>query len=113
MTFPRPQKSLREYLDQYASEHTQLGTKLTHMVGIPMIVASLPAMVVAPPVGGALFATGWALQLVGHYVFERHPPSFFEDPYYLLVGPVWVAIELAQLLRLPLPQSLAPAAQAA
>ncbi|HEX2570280.1 MAG TPA: DUF962 domain-containing protein [Polyangia bacterium] len=96
-------KTLREYLDQYAAEHTQLGTKLTHLVGIPMIVASLPLLPLAPPVGGAMFVGGWILQLIGHYVFEKHNPSFFNDPFYLLVGPIWVAIEVAQMLGIHIP----------
>jgi uncharacterized membrane protein YGL010W len=98
-------KSLQEYMDQYAAEHTQLGTKITHFIGIPMIVASLPILPFNPPVGGALFATGWALQILGHAVFEKSKPSFFEDPFYLLVGPIWVAKEMAQLIgfELPLP----------
>lgn len=96
-------KTLREYLDQYAAEHTQLGTKLTHMIGIPMIVASLPLLPLAPPVGGAMFVGGWVLQFVGHYVFEKQNPSFFNDPFYLLVGPIWVAIEVAQMLGIQIP----------
>jgi uncharacterized membrane protein YGL010W len=95
-----PQKTLRGYLDQYASEHTQLGTKLTHMVGIPMIVASIPATLVSPPLAGGLFVGGWALQFIGHAVFEKRKPSFFADPYYLLIGPVWVAIEAGQMVGL-------------
>ncbi len=103
MALPLPQRSLREYLAQYHQEHTKLGTKLTHMIGIPMIVASLPTALVNPPVAGGLFVGGWALQLIGHKVFEKNKPSFLADPYYLLVGPVWVAAEWMQLFGLPLP----------
>lgn len=105
-----PKKSLQEYLAQYAAEHTQRGTKLTHMVGIPMIVASLPAAVVAPPLGAALFTGGWALQFIGHAVYEKQKPSFFADPFYLLVGPVWVAAEWLELFGLPVPELLKVAA---
>ncbi len=101
-------KTLREYLDQYASEHTQLGTKVTHIVGIPMIVASLPILPFNPLLGGGLFIGGWILQFIGHYVFEKHNPSFFGDPLYLLVGPIWVAIEVAQMLGIKLPIAGAP-----
>lgn len=95
---PRPRKSLRGYLEQYASEHTQLGTKLTHFVGIPLIVGSLPTVFVNPPLAAGMFTGGWALQFIGHAVFEKKKPSFFADPYYLLVGPLWVAIEAGQLV---------------
>jgi uncharacterized membrane protein YGL010W len=103
MKLPLPQRSLREYLSQYHHEHTQRGTKLTHMIGIPMIVASFPTAVVNPPLAAGLFAGGWALQLIGHKVYEKNKPSFLADPYYLLVGPVWVTAEWMSLLGLPLP----------
>jgi uncharacterized membrane protein YGL010W len=103
-----PQKSLREYLGQYASEHTKLGTKLTHMVGIPMIVASIPTALVNPPLAGGLFAGGWALQFIGHALFEKQKPSFFADPYYLLIGPLWVAIEAGQMVGLATPTEPTP-----
>jgi uncharacterized membrane protein YGL010W len=102
LSLPKPQKTIKEYLDQYAAEHTRLGTKLTHAIGIPMILASIPAMVV-PPVGAALFAGGWFWQLVGHAVFERNKPAFLNDPYYLAIGPLWLAIEAAQAVGLPVP----------
>ena len=108
MNFPRPKHSLREYIAIYQKEHTTLGNKLTHMVGIPMIVASIPTMAVAPLVGGTMFATGWALQFVGHYVFEKNEPAFYGDAYYLLVGPAWVAAEWLELLGLPVPEALTP-----
>jgi uncharacterized membrane protein YGL010W len=104
-----PRHSLREYIAQYAKEHTKLGTKLTHMVGIPMIVASFPTAIVSPPVAGGLFVGGWALQIVGHSVFEKNKPAFFADPYYLLVGPVWVAAEWMQMCGLRVPEALTPA----
>ena len=108
MKLPLPQKTLREYIEQYRQEHTQLGTKLTHMVGIPMIVASFPTALVNPPAAGGLFVGGWALQLIGHKVFEKNKPAFLADPYYLLVGPAWVAVEWMELLRLPIPEAFKP-----
>lgn len=103
---PTPKKSLREYIGDYQKEHTKLGTKLTHMVGIPMIVASIPTALVSPPVAGGMFVGGWALQYTGHWVFEGNNPAFYTDPYYLLVGPVWVAGEWLALLGLPVPEAI-------
>lgn len=102
--------TLKRYLDQYASEHTKLSTRLTHMVGIPMIVVSIPVAFVNPFVAAGLFAGGWALQFAGHFLFERNSPSFFSDPVYLLMGPLWVVVEVLQLLGLPLPEYLSPGA---
>ena len=104
-----PKHSLREYIAMYQKEHTTLGNKLTHMVGIPMIVASLPTTVVNPLLGGSMFATGWALQFAGHYIFEKNKPAFYSDFYHLLVGPVWVATEWMELVGLPVPEALTPA----
>jgi uncharacterized membrane protein YGL010W len=103
---PKPRHSLRDYLSQYEKEHTKLGTKLTHLVGIPMVVASIPTIFVNPPVAGGLFASGWALQIIGHRVFEKNKPAFLADPYYLLVGPVWVAAEWMRILGLTVPEAL-------
>jgi uncharacterized membrane protein YGL010W len=114
MAFPLPKHSLREYIAMYQKEHTTLGNKLTHMVGIPMIVASIPTTFVNPLAGGTMFTAGWALQFLGHYVFEKNKPAFYHDAYYLLVGPAWVTAEWLELLGLPVPEALtaAPTVQA-
>ncbi len=98
-------KSLREYLDEYAAGHSQLGTRITHLFGIPMIVASLPLLPFNPLLAGGLFTGGWILQFIGHYLFEKNDPKFFGDPIHMLIGVLWVAIEWAQMLgiRVPLP----------
>ena len=75
---------LRGYLDQYARDHAHPLTRLTHLVGIPMIVAALPLAPLRPRLGAGLF--------------EQKSPSFFSDPRYLLVGPVWVGIEVLKFL---------------
>jgi uncharacterized membrane protein YGL010W len=108
MKLPLPQRSLRDYMAQYAKEHTHLGTKLTHMVGIPMILASFPTALVNPPAAGGLFVGGWALQIVGHSFFEKNKPAFISDPYYLAVGAVWATVEWMHLLRIPVPEALTP-----
>jgi uncharacterized membrane protein YGL010W len=40
--------------------------------------------------GWALFAFGWILQFVGHYVYEKRSPAFFRNLTHLLVGPLWI-----------------------
>ena len=100
-------KPLADYLADYAAAHTKTGTKLTHMVGIPMILASLPLIPLAPPVGVPLFAGGWALQFIGHYVFEKNDPQFFGDPVNLGIGVIWAAKEWAELVGIDLPLPVA------
>ena len=68
-------KTLQEYLADYEKDHQSPGIRMTHMVGIPMIVASLPLFPFNPLVGGGLFVGGWLLQFLGHWVFEGNNPS--------------------------------------
>ena len=77
-------------LQKYHEDHQHPVNKATHMVGIPMIIASLPLMFFVPPLGIAMFVFGWILQFIGH-AFEGKPPSFFSDHSFLIVGPVWYA----------------------
>jgi uncharacterized membrane protein YGL010W len=38
----------------------------------------------------SLFVIGWILQFVGHYVYEKKAPAFFQNLTHLLVGPLWI-----------------------
>ncbi|MCL2448538.1 MAG: DUF962 domain-containing protein [Polyangiaceae bacterium] len=109
MDVPRPKHTLREYVAQYRREHTQFGTKVTHMIGIPMVVVAVPTALVNPPAAIGLALGGWALQVVGHVIFEGNRPAMAPDPYYTLAAPAWVAGEWLQLFGLPLPELIAPA----
>jgi uncharacterized membrane protein YGL010W len=40
--------------------------------------------------GLGLFLTGWALQFLGHVVFEHQSPAFLRNLLHLLVGPAWL-----------------------
>jgi len=43
--------------------------------------------------GVGLFLVGWAIQFVGHY-YEGRKPAFADDMVGLLVGPMFVAMEM-------------------
>ena len=79
---------IKAMMAKYREDHQHPVNRTLHTIGIPMIVASLPLMLAAPPVGITMFVVGWILQFVGH-AFEGKAPSFFSDPKYLLVGPMW------------------------
>lgn len=40
--------------------------------------------------GLALFLGGWALQFLGHALWERRSPAFLRNLLHLLVGPAWL-----------------------
>jgi uncharacterized membrane protein YGL010W len=46
-----------------------------------------------------LFILGWALQFVGHGVYEKRSPAFFKNLVHLLVGPLWVINHVVRLRR--------------
>jgi uncharacterized membrane protein YGL010W len=49
--------------------------------------------------GVGLFVIGWVLQFIGHY-FEQRKPAFVDDLMGLMIGPMFVAAEIAFLLGL-------------
>ncbi len=79
---------IKAMMEKYREDHQNPVNRVLHTLGIPMIVAALPLMVIAPPIGIGMFVLGWILQFVGH-AFEGKMPSFFSDPKYLLIGPMW------------------------
>jgi uncharacterized membrane protein YGL010W len=82
-----------EMLRAYKQDHTHPVNRASHMIGIPMIIVSLPLIFFVPPVGIALFVAGWIFQLIGH-AFEGKAPSFFRDPRFLLVGATWFTTKI-------------------
>lgn len=99
---------VRGYLERYVDEHRHPLNKLTHYIGIPLIVGSLPVLPFQPLVGLTMFGVGWVFQFIGHYVFEKNKPAFFYDPFYLLIGPLWVLMDILHRLGAPLPEWLSP-----
>jgi uncharacterized membrane protein YGL010W len=87
-------RSWESWIAQYSESHRHPVNRLTHTLGIPMILLSLPLFVaglvwhVVLWVALGLFVAGWTLQFIGH-VFEGKPPEFFSDWRFLLVGSRW------------------------
>ncbi|MCA1568024.1 MAG: DUF962 domain-containing protein [Acidobacteria bacterium] len=78
------------FMEDYKAKHRHPLNRLTHSIGIPMIVVSLPLFFFSWRAALALFVVGWALQFVGHWI-EGNQPAFFRNPIYLLIGPLWIA----------------------
>ena len=77
------------FVDNYKEKHQHPLNRLTHSVGIPMIVLSLPLFFFNWRWALVLFIVGWVLQFLGHAI-EGNQPAFFRNPLYLLVGPWWL-----------------------
>lgn len=78
------------FIKDYQAKHRHPLNKLTHSVGIPLIVISLPLALLNWRWALVLFVVGWVLQFIGHAI-EGNQPAFFRNPIYLLVGPWWLA----------------------
>ena len=92
---------LETHLGFYRTQHRTLGCKITHMIGIPMIAVSIPTLLFAWPTAVGLFVIGWALQFIGHFVFEHNSPVLFadpKDPMTYIVALVFCAEEWKKLL---------------
>jgi uncharacterized membrane protein YGL010W len=89
-------RSWDDWIDEYSESHTHPMNRLTHTIGIPMIVISVVLVIPSFFIGGlwrialGLFVIGWILQFIGHY-FEGKPPEFFKDYRFLFVGTRWWA----------------------
>jgi uncharacterized membrane protein YGL010W len=79
----------QDFLVNYKAKHQHPLNRLTHSIGIPLIVISLPLFFFTWRLALALFIAGWILQFVGHAI-EGNQPAFFKNPVYLLVGPLWL-----------------------
>lgn len=87
------------FIENYKAKHQHPMNRLTHSIGIPMIVISLPLFFFNWRWALVLFIVGWILQFVGHLV-EGNQPAFFSNPMYLLVGPWWLVRRVASSLGL-------------
>jgi uncharacterized membrane protein YGL010W len=97
-----------DLLARYKDDHQHPTNRATHAIGIPMIVASLPLMVVGAATaawgggwvallgGAALFGVGWVFQFIGH-AYEGKKPSFVDDRRSLVVGVIWWAEKMGWL----------------
>ena len=87
------------FVENYKAKHQHPLNKLTHSIGIPLIVISLPLFLFNWRWALALFVLGWILQFIGHAV-EGNQPAFFRNPMYLLVGPWWLLRRAAAFIGL-------------
>lgn len=67
------------------------------LAGLAMLIARPAPTHISVWVFLILFIGGWILQFVGHF-FEKQKPAFFSNATQLLIGPLFVLIELLEVL---------------
>jgi uncharacterized membrane protein YGL010W len=86
-------------VENYKVKHRHPLNRLSHSIGIPLILISLPLFLINWRWALALFVSGWVLQFVGHAI-EGNQPAFFSNPLYLLIGPLWLLRRIAAAVGL-------------
>ncbi len=77
------------FIENYKQKHRHPLNKLSHSIGIPLIVVSFPLAFLNWRWALLLFLVGWGFQFLGHLI-EGNQPAFFRNPLYLLIGPWWL-----------------------
>lgn len=86
----------------YEATHKNPVNRKLHVIGIPIIVGGAAGLLLFNPyrplwfMSASAFVTGWALNFIGHGLFEKNAPAFADDPLSFLAGPVW---DFQQLMR--------------
>ena len=71
----------------------RVGALMTTFIAVSALLAArLPGWT-----SWAAFLVGWIFQFYGHVVYEKKSPAFTKNFAHLLVGPAWIAAELAGL----------------
>ena len=96
---PPPEAPFADKMAYYRSQHTSKGVRATHLVGTPIIAAGLPLMFAKPRLGAPMFVGGWAMQILGHKVFEKNLPSTHKGWItYQLTGVIDVCEQYGEML---------------
>jgi len=46
-----------------------------------------------------LFILGWIFQFIGHKVYEKKNPAFFQNFVHLLIGPLWILNDIMPVVK--------------
>ena len=75
-------------------------------LGLAIVVAAIPLLFIAAAIAGSvsvtavfviavtLFVLGWALQIIGHQVFEGKRPTLLDNPVQMLISPMYIFARL-------------------
>ena len=93
-----------DLITNYKAKHQHPLNRLSHSIGIPLIILSLLVFFFNWRWALAMFVVGWILQFVGHAI-EGNQPAFFKNPVYLLVGPLWLLRRVGSAIGFAKPHS--------
>lgn len=79
----------------------RLSVRLTLPFGLLVLFSGAAAPGLPATVLWAGFVLGWALQFVGHFLYEKKAPAFFDNLRQLLVGPLWIIGTLVERREAP------------
>ncbi|MBX9572660.1 MAG: DUF962 domain-containing protein [Candidatus Obscuribacterales bacterium] len=94
-------KTLTEALAFYKTRHRSPGCKITHMIGIPLLILA-PFVFLFDKRNGCLFGiTGTFFQLIGHFLFEKNMPTIVEtrDPMIIPASIIFTIDEWADVFE--------------
>ena len=75
-------------------------------IGLAIVVSAIPLLIAAAVIAdnvsvgwvwiitALLTVIGWAMQIVGHQVFERRKPALLDNPTHMLMSPMYVFAKL-------------------
>lgn len=75
-------------------------------IGLAIVGAAIPLLLAAATIAShlsvtwvwiitaALIVIGWALQIVGHQVFEHRRPALLDNPIHMLISPMFIFAKL-------------------
>ena len=79
----------------------RLSVRLTVPFAVFVLLSAATAKGLSATLLWAGFILGWALQFVGHFLYEKKAPAFFENLRQLLVGPLWIIGTLIERREAP------------
>jgi uncharacterized membrane protein YGL010W len=75
-------------------------------IGLAIVGAAIPLLLAAATIANhvsvaavwivtaVLIVIGWALQIVGHQIFERRRPALLDNPIHMLISPMYIFAKL-------------------
>ena len=79
----------------------RLSVRLTVPFAVFVLLSAATAKGLSATLLWAGFILGWALQFLGHFLYEKKAPAFFENLRQLLVGPLWIIGTLIERREAP------------